>query len=243
MSKIREEGTYRGSVISSAVGLTKNDYPQLIAEFQAEEKFEPNETSGEWIPCEEPFETLTAYLVLVDRTGAMTKNAEQVQSSMNWSGKSFAELNDADYSDTRVQFRVETNEFPAGVFKLQVSWLDPYDADPNRGIKKLDKAAVKNLNSKYGAALRAFGKKASTKAAAVPSSAPKKSSGRPKKTKIAYDADSIWDRFRAKYPDTPEDDLCTEWENYDEAFEVDIDDRTEEEWKEFEIGLPKITVE
>lgn len=243
MSKIKNEGNYRGHILSSGVGLTKNEYPQLIMEVQAEEVHEQNETGGEWVPCEEPFETIVAYLVLVDSTGAITKNAEQIQASLGWSGKSFSELNDTDYSDTTVQFRVEKNEYPPGTFKMQVSWLNPYDADPTRSITKLDKTALKNLNSKYGAALRAFGKKTSTKAAAKPASTPKKSSGPPKKTKVEYTANAVYDRLQKANPDLSEDVLCEVWENLDDIFTVETDDRTAKDWKLFEETLTKTITE
>lgn len=231
MSKIREEGSYQGSVISSGVGLTKNEYPQFIVELQAEEIYVIDKTGGEWIFCDEPYETIVAYLVLVDRNGAMTKNAEQVQKALSWTGRSFAELNDADYSDTKIQFQVMPNEYPPGIFKMQVSWISEYGADPSRSITKLDKTALKNLNSKYGAALRNFGKKAPIKPAASAKSvlpAKKKTS-----KKTVYTAESVWENFNDHNLDKSEDDLCIIWEKCDEVFDIETDNRTSEDWKNF----------
>ena len=243
MSKVKNEGDYRGSILSSAAGLTKNDYPQAIVELQAEEIYEKSETGGDWVPLPDPFETIVAYLVLIGKDGTMTKSAEQVQAAMGWSGRSFAELNDKDFSDTAIQFHVEENEYPPGNFKMQVRWINPYDADPNRSIKKLDKAAVKNLDSKHGAALRAFSKRAPTKTAATPASTPptggskKSSSGPPKKEKLEYTADAIWKRLQAANEDVSEEDLCTVWEGVDNDFVKDSDDRTPSDWKTFETLL------
>lgn len=244
MSKIKEEGDFRGSILSSAAGLTKNDYPQAIMELQAEEVYEKNETGGEWVPLPEPFETIVAYLVLIGKDGTMTKGAESVQSAMGWSGKSFAELNDKDFSDTKIQFHVEDNEYPPGIFKMQVRWINPFDSDPNRSIKKLDKAAVKNLDAKHGAALRSFSKKAPKKTAASPVATPAakketKSSGPPKKTAPEYTADAVWKRFQAANEEVSEEDLCTVWEGVDDNFVKDSDDRTPSDWKEFETILLK----
>ena len=239
MSKVKIEGNFRGSVLSSAVGLTRNEFPQLLMELQAEQLHEKNETGGEWIPHEDPEETMYAYLVLVDKTGAMTKNAEQVQAALGWSGKSFAELNDTDYSDVSIQFRVEENTYN-GNTSLQVSWINPYDADPTRGVTKLDKTAIKNLNAKHGAALRAFGKKTTTKPAATPATTAKpKSSGPPKKSKVEYTADAIWGRFQEANQEVSEEDLCTAWETVEGSIEKDTEDYTSADWKEFEKALAK----
>lgn len=238
MSKIKEEGDFRGDILSSAVGLTKNDYPQAIIELQAEEVYVKTETGGEWQALPEPFETIVAYLVLIGKDGTMTKGAESVQAALGWSGKNFNELNDTDYSDTKIQFRVEENEYPPGNFKMQVRWINPFDADPNRSVKKLDKTAIKNLNSKHGAALRSFGKNAPTKAAATPASSPKNgSSDPPKKTTVEYTADAIWKRLQAANEDVSEEDLCTIWETVDNDFVKDSDDRTPSDWKMFEETL------
>ena len=238
MSKIKIEGNFRGHILSSAVGLTKNEFPQLLMELQAEELHEKTETGGEWNPHEDPEETMYAYLVLVDKTGAMTKNAEQVQAALGWSGKSFAELNDTDYSNVSIQFRVEENTYN-GNTSLQVSWINPYDADPTRGVTKLDKAAIKNLNAKHGAALRAFGKKTSTKSAATPAKTakPKSSGGPPKKNKVEYTADAIWTRFQEANQEVSEEDLCTTWETVESDIEKDTEDYTSTDWKIFEEAL------
>lgn len=235
MSKIKIEGTFRGHILSSAVGLTRNEYPQLLMELPAEELYEKNDDGGLWAPHEDPEETIYAYLVLVDKTGAMTKNAEQVQAALGWSGKSFAELNDTDYSEMAIQFRVEENTYN-GNTSLQVSWIDKYDADPGRGVSKLDKAAIKNLNAKHGAALRAFGKKSPTKSAASPAKVTKSRtpSGPPKKTKIEYTADAIWSRFQEANQEISEEDLCTTWETVEGTFEKDTEDYTSADWKAFE---------
>jgi len=237
MSKIKNEGDYRGSILSSAAGLTKNDYPQAIVEVQAEEVYEKNETGGEWVPLPEPFETLVAYLVLIGKDGTMTKGAESVQSAMGWSGRTFAELNDKDFSDTKIQFRVEENEYPPGNFKMQIRWINSFDVDPNRSIKKLDKAVIKNLDAKHGAALRSFSKKAPKKTAASPATPPTPASGPPKKKALEYTADAVWKRFQTANDVISEEDLCTVWETVDNAFDKDSDDRTPGDWKKFEKDL------
>ena len=243
MSKVKIEGDFRGDVLSSAVGLTKNEYPQAIIELQAEEVYEKSETGGEWIPLPDPFETIVAYIVLIGKDGTMTKGAESVQAALGWSGKSFSELNDSDYSDTKIQFRIEENEYPPGNFKMQVRWINPFDADPNRSIKKLDKTTLKNLNAKHGAALRAFGKKAPTKTAATPASAPKSgknSSGPPKKSKVEYTADAVWSRFQEANQEVSEEDLCSQWEAVEGEIEKDTEDYTSTDWKAFEDALNEV---
>lgn len=238
MSKVKVEGMFRGHILSSAVGLTKNEYPQCIMELQAEEIYEKGDEGGLWLPHEDPGETIYAYLVLVDRNGGMTKNAEQVQAALGWSGKSFAELNDTDYSNVLIQFRVEENTYN-GNTSLQVSWINPHDADPSRGVSKLDKAAIKNLNAKYGAALRSFGKKTSSKPAATPAETPKPKapSGPPKKNKIEYTADLVWGRFQEANQEVSEEDLCTTWETVEGEIEKDTEDYTSADWKLFEVAL------
>lgn len=238
MSKVKIEGNFRGHILSSAVGLTRNEFPQLLMELQAEELYEKGDEGGLWIPHEDPEETMYAYLVLVDKTGAMTKNAEQVQAALGWSGKSFAELNDTDYSNVSIQFRVEENTYNSNT-SLQVSWINPHDADPTRGVTKLDKTTIKNLNAKHGAALRAFGKKTSSKPAATPAKTakPKSSGGPPKKSKVEYTADAIWTRFQEANQEVSEEDLCTTWETVEGNIEKDTEDYTSADWKTFEETL------
>lgn len=152
MSQINRTGTFRGVAIDSGVGLTKNEFPQWVANLQASEYYD--EETEQWIDWSEYEEKeIQCYLVLFGNEGKPLLNTKQLQKAFGWSGESFQELET--YVDVPFQFRVEENTYE-GTTRLRVQWVDAYDAEPGRVIQKLEPAEVKKLDAKYAAALRKF---------------------------------------------------------------------------------------
>jgi len=152
VSQINRTGTFRGVAIDSGVGLTKNEFPQWVANLQASEYYD--EETEQWIDWSEYDEKeIQCYLVLFGNEGKPLLNTKQLQKAFGWSGESFQELEN--YTDVPFQFRVEENTYE-GTTRLRVQWVDAYDAEPGRVIQKLDAGEVKKLDAKYAAALRKF---------------------------------------------------------------------------------------
>lgn len=152
MSQIDRTGTFRGRVLDAGIATTKNQFPQWTAQLQADEYYD--EETGQWVdwtPYEE--KDISVYAVLFGSEGKSLLSYGQLQKALGWSGNSFSELATMDYSQAKIQFRVETNLYE-GVTTLQVRWIDACDAEPGRKVQKLDPDKVKELDAKYANALR-----------------------------------------------------------------------------------------
>ena len=154
MNQISREGTFRGVALDSGVGLTTNDFPQFIAQISALEFYDFDEK--QWLDWSGQDEEMAGYFCLFGSSNKPTLSAKQVQKALGWSGQSFTELNDTDYSEVPFQFRVEEHEYNGDV-KLQVSWIDAYDATPGRQAQKLDATDAKKLDKLFAAQLKNFG--------------------------------------------------------------------------------------
>lgn len=155
MSLVSREGTFRGFATDWGVSTTsKSGYPQLQAVLSALEWYNPE--TQEWENWNEYGEEITAYLVLFGSEGKALMNAKQIQKVFGWSGQSFKELDDFDYSEVQFQFRVEDEEYEGNTTR-KVTWIDEYDASPGRTVQKLDAAKLKQLDAAYSKALKGFG--------------------------------------------------------------------------------------
>lgn len=146
MVPIDRVGVYRGRCVEHAVNTTKNGFPQFVGRFEAAELF--NAETGTWEPWAQYEMDMTAYLVLHTDKGPML-NAEQVRQAFGWDGGSLAELCELEIKNVMCQFRVEEDDY-SGSIKLKITWIDNVDANPQRGIKRLDATALKDLDAKFG---------------------------------------------------------------------------------------------
>lgn len=152
MSQITKTGTFRGVVLDAGMATTKNGFPQWVAQLEATEYYdEETKQWVNWTPYEEKY--ITAYAILFGGEGKPLLSYVQLQKALGWSGISFSELATMDYTQVKIQWRVETNLYE-GNTTLQVRWIDVYDAEPGRTIQKLDPDKVKELDAKYANALR-----------------------------------------------------------------------------------------
>jgi len=123
---IDRAGTFRGSILSHAVGATKNGFPQWTVQLFVAECYD--EESGEWVDWSEVAENeLTGFLVLYDGKGNQTLNHKQVEKVTGWDGMDFEVLDNMDLSELGIQFRVAENTYNDKT-NLQVEWIDEYDA-------------------------------------------------------------------------------------------------------------------
>ena len=154
MALIDRPGTFRGNIVESSFGTTKNGYPQFVAKFQATQMYD--QETKQWLDWSQYEETeITGYLVLAGKDGNFGKNAEQLMKALGWSGTSFSELDEADYSKTLVQFRVAMDNYN-GKPTLKVVWVDNANAEPGSSLKKMDKSEVKALDAKFAKAFKAL---------------------------------------------------------------------------------------
>lgn len=166
-------GAYRGSMTTSGVGVSKNQFPQFQCGLVAAEFYD--EVAQEWVPVDPAGPTEAMYYgVLFDKENKETLNSKQTKLVTGWDGQSFESLNDMDCNGVPVLFRLEERTYNDNT-SLQVTWIDKYDASPTRSVKKLDANAAKELTAKYAAVLNATktpAKAVSAKPAAAPAPAP-----------------------------------------------------------------------
>jgi len=139
MNPIDRPGTFRGTPLEWAVTTTKNGFPQFVVRLQATEYY--NEEDKVWLPWSEYGAEITAYLVLFyEKNGEMVPcfQHENCQRAFGWAEPfAFSSLNDGEWGNLVILFRVEKNDYPGG-FPFKVTSIDAADADPIRGIQKLD---------------------------------------------------------------------------------------------------------
>ena len=234
MSQIEQIGTYRGSIVEHGVGVTsKSSCPQWIAKFIAMEKY--NNDTGEWEDFSQFVDNeITAYLVLFGKDGE-TLTCKQVCKATGWDGSDFQELDEADLSAVGVQVRVAENTYE-GKTRLQVEWIDEYDAVPGNAIKKLSPDEIKLLNAKFKKYMKP---KKVTPATAKPKDAPKP----PKKgtVKVSEPLPEPVSKLPPGVPELVEAPLpksaipegkCTQTEAYDGAYSVKAADITDQQFND-----------
>ena len=171
MGRVDRTGTFRCSPIETGVGVSRNKFPVFTAQVKLLEIWDEDE--GEWHPWEEYEQEATIFATLFgmgkkSKKMEPTLNHVQISKVFNWDGTDFGYLNDTDFSDLKFQVRIEDNDPDyADKNPYVVNWVDEYDAEPGRRIKKLDVAGVKALNQEFAMLLKQTGKKA------VPAKAPK----------------------------------------------------------------------
>ncbi len=165
---IDRASTFRGKVADYAVSTTsKGGWPQFVCKLVATEIWDEEEHVWvDWTDMEQ--DEITAYNILYGSKGE-TLTFNQVKKVFNWDGTSFQALNDGDYSEIGIQFRVEQSEYQ-GKPQLKVNWIDEYDAVPGRSVKQLSSEDLQGLDAKYATFLKAgAGKAAPAKAPTVAS--------------------------------------------------------------------------
>lgn len=178
MSAIDRAGTFRGHMVSQAIGLSKGGHIQLEVDLVATEYYD--QESQQWLDWSKYEETqLHGYLYLVSKDNEPYKSAEQLKKALGWSGETFDELDETDYSGTVIQFRVKMEAYN-NKMQAKLDWVDHADATPGSSVKKLDKAEIKALDAKFSKALKALS--GGAKAKAVPA-------GKPSAPKAAAKAD------------------------------------------------------
>jgi len=152
---LKTTGTFLFNILEACVCATKNGLPQWVASLQAMQAYD--DESGQWVDYSgyEDNET-TAYLVLFGKDGKSLLNAKQLQKAIGWSGTSFEELDQMDYSGIQVQGRLEEHEYNNNT-TVRVQWIDHKDADPTRALQRLNADALKKLNAKFASGMRELG--------------------------------------------------------------------------------------
>lgn len=156
MSLIDRASTFRGRITDHGVSKSTNGYPQWVASLVALEIYDAEDQVWvDWSGYD--VNEITAYLVLFGGKGE-TLAVQQLKKITGWNGLAFSDLNSLDLSETKIQFRVEENTYE-GKTRLQVAWVDEYDAEPGRTVRKLDPEDLKALDAQYANLLKQSGKK------------------------------------------------------------------------------------
>lgn len=159
-TKIDQAGTYRGQIAEHGIGMTKKGYPQFVCRITAAEKWVESKEElkhfelGEpaWADWSDFDEEITGYLVLFNDTDEFSEdtallNYHQLKTALGWDGDEFNSLAEGEHVGKKVLFRVEENEWD-GKVRLQLNWLDDYEASPTNGLRTVDADTVKDLTSK-----------------------------------------------------------------------------------------------
>jgi hypothetical protein len=161
MAVIDLEGTYRGTILESAVALTKKGFPQTVLRLRAEEKWVSSPVDMAANGIEEPAwldwskfdESIVAYLVLFNNTEEFSADTEllnytQLKLATGIKDGDFRQIANNGLAGKKILFRVSTNEYN-GKVSLQVSWIDLFNANPTQQIRQLSDEDVAKLNAKF----------------------------------------------------------------------------------------------
>lgn len=159
-TKIDQAGTYRGQIAEHGIGMTKKGYPQFVCRITAAEKWVESKEELEhfelgkpaWADWSDFDEEITGYLVLFNDTDEFSEdtallNYHQLKTALGWDGDEFNSLAEGEHVGKKVLFRVEENEWD-GKVRLQLNWLDDYEASPTNELRTVDADTVKDLTSK-----------------------------------------------------------------------------------------------
>jgi hypothetical protein len=146
-------GNFRGTIVDSGVSATNGGFPQLVLKVHADEMYDEEEKK--WFPWDEfdwdaneaKDRSIVSYNVLFGKKGA-TLSCDQVKKITGWEGDSFSTLCAMDLTGKQIQWRNEEDTYD-GKTKVQVSWIDVYDAEPGGTVRKLDDKALKELDAKF----------------------------------------------------------------------------------------------
>ena len=156
MSLIDRAATFRGNIVDHAVSVSRNEFPQFVCSLVAKEIYDEEEQIWvDWTDVDQ--NEITAYVILYGSKGE-TLSFNQIKKVLGWDGASFQVLNDGDYSEVGIQFRVVEDTYDNKP-QIKVEWVDEYNAEPGRAVRKLDPDELKQLDAKYAQLLKASGKK------------------------------------------------------------------------------------
>lgn len=195
MQQIDRAGPFRGNIVESGVGTTKNGFPQFVARLQASERYVEAadelaalgiENGPQWVDWTGYEAEMTGYFCLF---GAVNKEnpaagmkpldfqIESLNRAIGWSG-SLSELGSGheEWAKHKVTFWVENNEYN-GVTSLKIQGIDAGDADPHKSIRVMDTDALKNLDAQFAGLLK--GTKKPPVAASKPATTTKPAVGKP----------------------------------------------------------------
>lgn len=193
-------GNFRGTIELAEVGVTSGGFPQLVAKLHADEMYD--EEAKQWFPWED-FEwdsneandrTILSYNILFGKKGS-TLSGDQVKKITGWEGDSFATLAAMDLEGTKIQWRNEEDTYD-GKTKVQVSWIDLFDAEPGGTLRKLDDKAIKDLDAKFNEFLTS-----TVKPVSAPAGGGKR---KPRGTKAAAPVEEPKEEVKTEAPKTEE---------------------------------------
>jgi hypothetical protein len=191
MNIVDRTGTFRGNIVDTGVSETKNGFPQFVGRFKATEFYD--EAAQAWVPWAEYEQEIIGYLVLytkdkkVEGKWVELMNAAQLKKALGWDGTSFETLQNTDWSQKLVMFRVDNDDYNGNI-SLKVNWVDAADANPTRQLQKYDTAKLKALDQQFAGILGTKAPVAASAPAAAPTGAvvpPKRGPGRPKSSPAA----------------------------------------------------------
>jgi len=224
MGQIDRAGTFRGNIVEHAVSTTTNGFPQFVCKLIATEIWDEDEKI--WVDWSEyDVNEITAYLVLFGSAGE-TLNCQQIKKALNWDGLSFLGLDAGDYSEVKIQFRVVEHTYEEKT-RLQVEWIDEYDAAPGSVVRKLDPAEIRKLDAKYAQYLKA----ANVKKAPVKAKAKNPGTVKVKGTKPTSPKGPVKQKVPTVPPvqDISQEGQCTKQEAWDEVVKRRASDKTDED--------------
>lgn len=180
-TRIKFAGTYKGMVIDTAFGVTKNlQMPEFRVRLFLTEYYDVE--AKEWFDVSDEKFTVTGYMTLFGRPGGKegadvcpTRNHKQICEVFGWDGRGFEYLIETDFASTNleVQARIELDEYN-GEPQAKVKWINGADADPNPGLTGMDKKEALALESQFAHLFTKPDKATPKKVVAKVSAKPKK---------------------------------------------------------------------
>jgi hypothetical protein len=212
-----EPGTYIAAPLGWGMVVDDGKTPQFLMQFECRYVMR----GGAWEPAQN--EQITGYFYPLKKNGDINEICvDQLQKSLGWDGASFASLENGDWREVEVQIVIE-DEVYDGKSRRKVKYLNPRDY---RGpsVEKADPQTIRNLDQRYGAALRAT-TKAKPSPATRPATDPTDAAKR-----------EAWEKFKAGRTGMEQDELVADWRGALKDYfgdGVDFNKLTPSQWKAF----------
>ena len=151
-------GSFRGTVVDGAVGVTTNGFAQVVIKVRADEMYD--EDAKEWAAWDEfPWEPneiddreAITYSCIFGSKGA-TFVVDDIKKIFSWDGTSLAALDSLMAEGVKIQWANAFDTYK-GETKVKSDGIKEYDAPPGGSLKKLDAKGLKELDAKFAALLK-----------------------------------------------------------------------------------------
>ena len=204
-------GRYRGPVVDSGLGKSKNGYAEIQLLHELTERWNPETETWETIATER----MASYNYIEGAKGVNEGAVANLENVFGWnaSGPNAIAFWNGNANLPGCQIDCDWNTYN-GETKMRINWINGFDDTPRAGVKKATPDVVRELQNRLGSKLRAIttgGGASNPNASATPPAS------KPTMPENAVAKEQAWIAFvdyaRLGNPDVTRDQCIDQWTN------------------------------